>query len=452
MKTKDNLLMIDIIAVLHCLDHSSIHKTTLRRLIIIVFALLAMTGRITMLGISRWTGKGGSYRTVQRFFKTEINWHQILVVCAQYWFADENDIFLLAGDETIVTKAGKLTHGLDRFYSSIMGRPVPGLAFLAFSLISVKRSQSYVIRMEQLTKEKSSQAKKKNNNEQKSKTKTKKRKPGRPKGSKNKNRRDVELSPHLQHVQTLLKGTLKLLAIAGISITWFVFDGAFGNNYALQMVRQCGLHLISKMRYDAALYFPYEGSNKRRKYGSKLDYANIPDNYIQSNTLEDGIRTIIYQMTMWHKLFPDQLNIVIIRKINIKRKKEAHAVLFSSDLDLSYDLAVKYYRLRFQIEFNFRDAKQYWGLEDFMNVGERPVYNAVNLSVFMVNLSQVLINGMREKIPEFGVTDLKAHYRGQKYVEEVLKLLPEMPEQILIDQIFTEIGALGSINMNVPSP
>ena len=140
----------------------------------------------------------------------------------------------------------------------------------------------------------------------------------------------------------------------GINITWFVFDGAFGNNYALQMVRQCGLQLISKLRYDSALYFPYTGSDKRRKYGSKLNYAKIPDKHIQSNTLEDGIRTIIYQMTMWHKLFPDQLNIVIVRKINVKTGKEAHVVLFSSDLDIRYDLVVKYYRLRFQIEFNFR--------------------------------------------------------------------------------------------------
>ncbi len=444
--------MIDIIAVLHCLDQSSMDKTTLRRLIAIVIAMLAMTRRVTMLGISRWTGDGGSYRTIQRFFNTKIIWHEILVIFVQHWFADEDDIYLLSGDETIVTKAGKLTHGLDRFYSSIMGRPVPGLAFLAFSLISIKRSQSSVIRMEQLTKEQSSQAKKKSENKKSKKKDKKKRKPGRPKGSENKNRRDVELSPHLQHVQTLLKGTLKLLSAVGISITWFIFDGAFGNNYALQMVRQCGLHLISKMRYDSALYFPYTGSDKRRKYGSKLNYAKIPDKYIESNTIEDGIRTIIYQITMWHKLFPDQLNIVIIRKVNIKTGKQAHVVLFSSDLDLSYDLVVKYYRLRFQIEFNFRDAKQYWGLEDFMNVGERPVYNAANLSVFMVNVSQVLIQAMREKIPGFGVTDLKAHYRGQKYVEEVLKLLPEMPEQILIDQIFAEIGALGSINMSAPHP
>ena len=48
--------------------------TTLRRLVVIVFAILAMTGRVTMLGISRWTEKGGSYRTVQRFFDSKIDW------------------------------------------------------------------------------------------------------------------------------------------------------------------------------------------------------------------------------------------------------------------------------------------------------------------------------------------------------------------------------------------
>lgn len=152
--------MTDIVALLHILEQSSMDKTALRRLTVIAVALLTMTGRVTMLGISRWTGDGGSYRTIQRFFNSKIIWHEILVICVQYWFADADDIFLLAGDETIITKAGKQTHGLDRFYSSIMGKPVPGLAFLAFSLISVKQSQSYIIRMEQLTKEESSQAKK----------------------------------------------------------------------------------------------------------------------------------------------------------------------------------------------------------------------------------------------------------------------------------------------------
>ena len=60
------------------------------------------------------------------------------------------------------------------------------------------------------------------------------------------------------------------------------------------------------------------------------------------------------------------------------------------------------------LEFNFRDAKQYWGLEDFMNVKERPVYNSANLALFMVNLSHALLRPMRAQWPAFSVNDLKA--------------------------------------------
>src|SRR5260370_27486336 len=76
----------------------------------------------------------------------------------------------------------------------------------------------------------------------------------------------------------------------------------------------------------------------------------------------------------------------------------AHVVLFSSDLELRYDQLIDYYHLRFQIEFNFRDAKQYWGLEDFMTVNQTPVYNSANLAMFMVNLSHALIRPIRTHI------------------------------------------------------
>jgi putative transposase len=64
---------MDILALFLCLQ-PYVTATTLRHLSRITFALLVMTGRITMLGLSRWAGKGGSYRTVQRFFSTVIPW------------------------------------------------------------------------------------------------------------------------------------------------------------------------------------------------------------------------------------------------------------------------------------------------------------------------------------------------------------------------------------------
>ncbi len=278
-----------------------------------------------------------------------------------------------------------------------------------------------------------------------------KKAPGRPKGSKNKNKEQPILSAYLRFIQDNLKALLARIGM-DLCVVYVVLDGAFGDNDALQMVRQCERHLISKLKHNSALYFPYEGPYKgrgpRRKYGDKIDYDHIPQEYLKETTLKDEIQTDIYQMTMHHRLFAHPLNVVVIVKTNLITQAKAHVVLFSSDLELDYDKLIEYYKLRFQIEFNFRDAKQYWGLEDFMNIKQTPLYNAVNLSFFMVNLSQVLIQQIRTDTnnPDFSVVDLKAHFRGLKYVNETLKLLQEKPDPILIQHISAEIATLGSIN------
>jgi hypothetical protein len=168
--------------------------------------------------------------------------------------------------------------------------------------------------------------------------------------------------------------------------------------------------------------------------------------YLKATCIDDDIETSIYQLSLWHKKFSDMLNIVVIVKTNLKTSKTAHVVLFSSDLTLGYDQLIDYYRLRFQLEFNFRDAKQYWGLEDFMNVNEQPVYNSANLAMFMVNVSHALIGAMRVQWPAFSVNDLKAWFRGQKYVVETLKLLPVMPDSVFIDQVVSQMAELGRVN------
>lgn len=446
--------MNEILALLQIVNQSVLNTTTQKRLATVILAMLAMAGRITMLGISRWTEDGGSYRTIQRLFNTKIEWSQLMVIFVATQLANTDDTFLLAGDETVVTKAGKETHGLNRFFSSIFGRPVKGLAFLAFTVVSVEQREAYPVRMEQLTKENALCGKKKA--EEKTKKKAKKKgQRGRPKGSKNKNRRDVELSEPLQQTQIWLQDTLRLLNAAGMPITYFMFDGAFGNNNSLQMVQQSGLHLISKLRRDSALYFPHTGEQNKygakRKYGNKLDYDQIPDENSFSTETDGKIRTEIYQMQMWHKLYPDMLNIVIIKKTNLENGKQAHVVLFTSDLTLSADKVVDYYRLRFQIEFNFRAAKQFWGLEDFMNIKQQPIHNFANLSMFMVSVSQQLMRQRRGSIPDFGIHDLKAEFRGRKYVSEILKLLPETLNELLIDNFFAKIWSLGGVHSPLPT-
>jgi putative transposase len=93
--------------------------------------------------------------------------------------------------------------------------------------------------------------------------------------------------------------------------------------------------------------------------------------------------------------------------------------------------------LRFQLEFNFRDAKQCWGLEDFMNVRETAVTNAANLALFMVNFSHALLQPFREHNPEYSVL---------RFAHETIKMLPQKLEVILLANIFQQIARLGAIH------
>jgi putative transposase len=445
---------MDILALLQCLQ-PAVSRTTLRQCSRIVAALLVMTGRVTMLGISRWAGPGGSYRTVQRFFSQALPWAMLFWVFFRQHIYRSDEVYLLVGDEVVATKAGKHTHGLDRFFASLYGKPVPGLAFFTFSLVSTQQRRSFPLRVEQVVRSDAEKA------ASKAKAAAKKptapcaqRRPGRPKGSKNTPKADGTFTPELLRITGWLDALLHLIA-GVVSLTYMVLDGHFGNHNALQMVRQHHLHLISKLRYDAALYFPYTGPyagrGPHRKYGDKVDYDNLPRPYLKETTVERYMQTCIYQMQLLHKEFTQPLNVVILAKTNLRTQARAHVVLFSSDLELAYAPLVDYYGLRFQIEFNFRDAKQYWGLEDFMHVTPAGVTNAANLSLFMVNVAYRLRADIHARDPDYSVLDLKADWRGSKYVEETIKMLPEKPEPILLAKIRNQVAGLGRIHVSPPS-
>jgi len=422
----------------------------------IIFAMLAISGRITMLGLSRWADKGSSYRTIQRWYHTVLPWemlHWLLFVKCLLKVSGE---YIIAGDESVIGKAGKETYGLDRFFSGLKKQVIAGLSFFVFSLVSVEEEHSYPLEIHQIVKSAEEKAASKAKKEiQKAKKAEGKSKRGRPKGSKNKVKSEnVALSLELLRIQQALKSLLRTIGTI-LSLKYVVLDGHFGNYPSAFMVKGENLDLISKMRSDAALYEAFigkqSGPGHPKKYGEKVDVMKMDDKYLKSTTIKDNLRTNIYQGTFYNKEFAFALNVVIILKTNLLTQAQAHVILFSTDLDLHDEKLIKFYSLRFQIEFNFRDAKQYWGLEDFMNVKEVPVTNAVNLAFFMLNFSHVLLQSHRKKNQDFSVLDLKSYYRGYRYASETIKMLPQKPDAILLANIFQQIARLGAIH-SVSSP
>jgi len=177
---------MDILPLFTCFE-TLVESATRRQLGIIAEAILSMSGRITMLGISRWTDKGGSYRTVQRFFSSVLPWTEMLVRFFQTHLFDLGSEYILAGDATTITKSGNQTHGIDRFFSGVIGKVVRGLEFFVFSLVDVRERKSFPLVVKQTirTQVEKEAIKKRKIKHLKKKKVSKKAKRGRPKGSRN---------------------------------------------------------------------------------------------------------------------------------------------------------------------------------------------------------------------------------------------------------------------------
>ena len=326
----------------------------------------------------------------------------------------------MAADECVEDKSGKSTFGLAYFFSSIVGKTIASISFVHVSILSVEKKDSYSFSCSQILRKK---------HLKKEKVKKKKRARGRPKGSKNK-KNSINYTQSLTLVEKALskmKGLCHLF-LKDIKFNYFVGDGAYGNKNWTWMLAKFDLKLISKLHYNAALYSPYSGlysgKGRPRKYGKKLDTHQLSAKFLVHTNDDKKKKYIeyIYQMELLSKKFKDKLNIVILVKENRKTKKRRHSILFSNDLKLSFEKIIAYYSLRFQIEFNFRDAKQFFGLNDFKNIKQTQVENAINLSLFMSLLSKILLKKYRlfYQNENLSINDLKSIFRAKMYVKLIV--------------------------------
>ncbi len=384
-----------------------------------------------MLSISRWSEKY-SYKTIERFFDKKIDWLSIKWNMVKSVIGEE---VILVADETTVSKSGKSTYGLGYFYSGLHNRAIKGVQFLSFSLIDVKSRRAYPL----LTKQLKQRRKKK---ESKDKVK---RGRGRPKGSKNKNSSEIKLKGLFRVVNWYLKTVKKAVGLP--QLRYFVYDGSFGNNAGVQAVRRVDLHLISKLKKNASLYFQFKGKQKsrgrKRIYGDLVDYQNMDEKYLKKRTVDGDIETKIYQFEALHKKIYGSLNIVLIFSTNLKTQKVAHTILFSTDLKQDYEKIIDYYSLRFQIEFNFRDAKQFFGLEDFMNIKKRRLHNFANLSLFMNSLTYLIYKD--SYFSRYSINDIKSLFMAERYAREALKFYGQNGDDILITDDILNIAQFSMI-------
>ena len=201
--------MTDRFALFQCL-HPHLTPTTLRPLSRMVSTMLMLTG-----GSRGWVSPAGRARaavTVQRVFSQALPWAMLFGMFCRQPVYRPGEVYLLAGDEVVVTQAGKHTDGLDRFFASLYSQVVPALAVFALSWVSVQERRSCPSRVEPIVRSAAENAVSKAKAEaQQPPPSTTRRGPGHPKGRQTQATAAVTLTPEVVRIRHLRKALLHLI-------------------------------------------------------------------------------------------------------------------------------------------------------------------------------------------------------------------------------------------------
>jgi putative transposase len=206
-------------------------------------------------------------------------------------------------------------------------------------------------------------------------------------------------------------------------------DDFYGHEDYLLLALHHHRQITSKFKTNAHLTLPYQGTQsgkgRPKTKGEKVNLDKLDDKfYVCTRQEEDSnVSTKIYQFEAFTpKIKVHKLNIVMMIHTHLITKRMSRTILFSNDLTLDAATTIQYYSLRFQIEFDFRDAKQFYGLSDFKNYKQTQVTNAVNLAFTMTVIGKLLLEKYKIKLncPTMGILDLKTTFRVEKYTKILL--------------------------------
>ena len=112
-----------------------------------VFHLVfAVRGRINLKNLSRYSDFNET--TIHRHFSMSFDFAQFNSDCI-YQLRHQERHWMAAADCSFITKSGKCTYGLDKFWSSVANSEKTGLEISAVSLIDIHSGEAYMLDVEQ---------------------------------------------------------------------------------------------------------------------------------------------------------------------------------------------------------------------------------------------------------------------------------------------------------------
>ena len=168
---------------------------------------------------------------------------------------------------------------------------------------------------------------------------------------------------------------------------YIVADAWFSKAKFVNEACLLGFHVISRLRDDAALWYSHDGvrTGKRgrpRIKGEKIDFEKLDLQRCELLDMEGGRA---YSVKAYSKAMKRNIKVLVHYP-----ESGGHKIYFSTNLDMSDKDIIEYYRKRFQIEFCFRDSKQFTGLKDCQARDLRKPDFAFNVSLASINISKVM--------------------------------------------------------------
>ena len=167
----------------------------------------------------------------------------------------------------------------------------------------------------------------------------------------------------------------------GLSMT-IITDAFYSKLTYISGLIENGIHFIGRLRKDSALYEPIIHREKRvgrpRKYGKKI---NLKDKYKEGyketvNIYNKTVDVVIYECDAVVKWCSS-----ILRIIAVFDEDKNYCIFATDRKDLSGKEVIENYGARWNIEFNFRDERQYLGFSDYQNRKEQGIKRYVNLTL-----------------------------------------------------------------------
>jgi|SRR4030095_1722679 hypothetical protein len=387
-----------------------------RKFLAMLFAtILALRGRVTARNLSRYCEY--SERTIARQFRAAFDWpdfHERVLTAA----LEPRSEVLSAQDASFIPKSGKQTFGLGHFFNGCANRAERGLEISTLAVVDVTRRCAFTLAVAQTP-------------------------PGE---NKPRSLQAMEETRMDFYKQQLHDQRSRLPA----QVTYHCVDGYFAKKKYIDEVVALKLHPITKLRADANCRFLYTGPHPKRrgakrKYDGKVNFQDL-HRFAALGTLEEHARIHLYTATVWHVSLKRTLRVVVL----VNRKdphKPRSIVLASTDLELDGRKLVKFYVARFQIEFLFRDSKQFTGLADCQS-RDKPVLDFhFNAALATLNLARAEdLRTQTDPCPHvFSMASWKQRHFNTRLLDVFIENLALDPTWVKNHPAYEELSTYGAI-------